>query len=253
MKMPLFVVSLTAIGFVALSPASRAAPLGGGGFHSGGGVFHGGGFQSGFAGHSSGRAFSMGGPSVTVPHFSSASGFARGLRPMAQRTAPLAQSPVGHAQLPAFHSNFAPQHTAVPSNVRAAGFPQGPTLLPFPLVSTPANDAWARNNAWAAYNANLRQIPTAENPNRLAARQNLLDQDRFIQRPQSSGRYNFQFSDNEIRSVQAALRRLGIYSGQVDGILGPDTHRAIEDYQVKNKLPVTGQPDQGLDALLGIF
>jgi peptidoglycan hydrolase-like protein with peptidoglycan-binding domain len=37
------------------------------------------------------------------------------------------------------------------------------------------------------------------------------------------------------------------------GILGPDTHQAIEDYQVKNKLPVTGQPDQGLNALLGIF
>jgi hypothetical protein len=57
MKMPLFVVSLTAIGFVALPPASRATPLAGGGFHSGGGVFHGAGFQSGFAGHSSGRAF----------------------------------------------------------------------------------------------------------------------------------------------------------------------------------------------------
>jgi Putative peptidoglycan binding domain len=63
--------------------------------------------------------------------------------------------------------------------------------------------------------------------------------------------YNFQFSDNEIRSVQAALRRLGIYSGQADGILGPDTRRAIEDYQVKNKLPVTGQPDKGLNAMLG--
>jgi peptidoglycan hydrolase-like protein with peptidoglycan-binding domain len=67
--------------------------------------------------------------------------------------------------------------------------------------------------------------------------------------PHSSGRYNFQLSDNEIRSVQAAFRRLGIYSGQVDGILGPDTHGAIEDYQVKNKVPVTGQPDQGLNAL----
>jgi peptidoglycan hydrolase-like protein with peptidoglycan-binding domain len=87
----------------------------------------------------------------------------------------------------------------------------------------------------------------------LAARQNLLDQHRFIQMPQSSRRYNFQFSDNEVRSVQASLRRLGIYSGQVDGILGPDTRRAIEDYQVKNKLPVTGQPNQGLNALLGIF
>ena len=80
-----------------------------------------------------------------------------------------------------------------------------------------------------------------------------MEQDRFIQKPQSSGRYNFHFSDNEIRSVQAALRRLEIYSGQADGILGPDTRRAIEDYQMRNKQPVTGQPDQGLNALLGIF
>jgi hypothetical protein len=172
---------------------------------------------------------------------------------MGQTTVHIAQAPVGRVQVPRVQLNLTPQHTANPSNVRIAGFPSGPTQLRYPLVSTPANDAWARNNAWAAYNANLRRIPTAENPNRLAARQNLLDQDRFIQMPQSSGRYNFQFSDNEIRSVQAALRRLGIYSGQVDGILGPDTHRAIEDYQVKNKLPVTGQPDQGLNALLGIF
>ena len=156
-------------------------------------------------------------------------------------------------QVPRVQLNLPPQLTTSSSNVRIAGFPSGPTQVPYPLVSTPANEAWARNNAWAAYNANLRHIPTAENPNRLATRQNLLDQDRFIQRPQSSGRYNFQFSDNEVRSVQAALRRLGIYSGQVDGILRPDTHRAIEDYQVKNKLPVTGQPDQTLNAFLGIF
>jgi Putative peptidoglycan binding domain len=170
---------------------------------------------------------------------------------MGQTTVHIAQAPVGRVQVPRVQLNLTPQHTANPSNVRIAGFPSGPTQLPYPLVSTPANDAWARNNAWAAYNANLRHIPTAENPNRLAARQNLLDHDRFIQRPQSSRRYNFQFSDNEIRSVQAALRRLGIYSGQADGILGPDTRRAIEDYQVKNKLPVTGQPDQGLNAMLG--
>jgi Putative peptidoglycan binding domain len=172
---------------------------------------------------------------------------------MAQTTACLGQVSAGRPQLSGFHPNLAPQHTAAPSNVRVAGFPQGPTLLPYPLVSTPANDAWARNNAWAAYNAQLRQIPTAPNPNRLAPRENLLDQYRFIQKPTSTHRYNFQFSDNEIRSVQAALRRLGIYSGQVDGILGPDTRHAIEDYQLKNKRPVTGQPDQSLNALLGIF
>ncbi len=170
---------------------------------------------------------------------------------MGQTTVHMVQAPVGRVQMPRVHLNLTPQYPANPSNVRIAGFPSGPTQLPYPLHSTPANDAWAQSNAWAAYNANLRHIPTAENPNRLAAHQNLVDPDRFVQRPQSSRRYNFQFSDNEVRSVQAALRRRGIYSGQVDGVLGPDTQRAIEDYQVENKLPVTGQPDQGLNALLG--
>jgi hypothetical protein len=134
-----------------------------------------------------------------------------------------------------------------------SGLPSGPVQLSYPLTSTPANQAWVRNNAWSAYNESLHHIPTAANPNRLAAQQKLVDQDRFIQKPNSSHRYNFQFSDNEIRSVQGALRRMGTYSGQVDGILGPDTQRAIEEYQLRNKRPVTGQPDQWLNASLGIF
>jgi cobalt/nickel transport protein len=87
----------------------------------------------------------------------------------------------------------------------------------------------------------------------LAHPQKLVDPDRFVEKPNSAHRYNFQFSDNQIRSVQAALRRLGVYSGQVDGILGPDTRRAIEEYQGRNKLPVTGQPDRSLNTSLGIF
>jgi hypothetical protein len=134
-----------------------------------------------------------------------------------------------------------------------SGLPTGPNPLTYPLNSTPANNAIIRNNAWAAYNANLRTIPTATNPNRLAAPQKLVDPNAFVQRPTSAHRYNFQFSDNEVRSVQAALRRLGIYPGQVDGILGPDTQRAIKEYQVRTRQPVTGQPDRGLNASLGIF
>jgi hypothetical protein len=213
MKIPLFAAGLMALDLFALSPTSRAAPPGGG-FHSAG---------------------------LVAPSL------------MGQKTVSIAHAPAGRLQAPRVQLNLTPQHTANPSNVRIAGFPTDPTLLPYPLASTPANNVWARNNVWGAYNANLRHIPTAENPNRLATRQNLVDQNRFIQMPQSSHRYNFQFSDNEIRSVQGGLRRLGIYSGQVDGILGPDTRRAIEDYQVKNKLPVTGQPDRSLNALLGIF
>jgi Putative peptidoglycan binding domain len=172
---------------------------------------------------------------------------------MGQTTVHFAHAPIGRVQVPRVQLALPPQPGAASSNLRVAGFPDGPTQLPYPLVRTPANDAWARDNAWTAYDENLRHIPTAENPNRLAVHQNLLDQDRFVQMPQSKGRYNFQFSDDEIKSVQAALRRQGIYSGQVDGILGPDTQRAVEDYQLENKLPVTGQPDQRLNALLGIF
>jgi hypothetical protein len=172
---------------------------------------------------------------------------------MGQSSGHFAPTPIGRVQVPRVQLTLPPQLRVGSSNVRIAGFPSGPTQLPYPLVPTPANDAWARDNAWAANEANLRHVPTAENPNRLAARPNLLDQDRFVQMPQVSSRYNFQFSDDEIKSVQAALRRLGIYSGQVDGILGPDTKRAVKDYQVENKLPVTGQPDQRLNSLLGIF
>ena len=149
-----------------------------------------------------------------------------------------------HGGVPSLHTNFgAPGLT---------GLPTGPSPISPPVNSTPANNAMIRNNAWAAYNENLRQIPTASNPNRLAARQNLIDEHRFVQRPQSH-RYNFQFSDNEVRAVQAALRRLGIYAGQTDGILGPDTRHAIEIYQLDNKRPVTGQPDPWLNASLGIY
>src|SRR6202048_198475 len=35
-------------------------------------------------------------------------------------------------------------------------FRRVPLCSRFHWFSTPANDAWARNNAWAAYNANLR-------------------------------------------------------------------------------------------------
>jgi hypothetical protein len=165
---------------------------------------------------------------------------------LAQTTiAPAARAPVG-----SLHVNSPSQNRA---NLGVQGLPTGPNQLPYPMRSTPANDAAVRNSAWAAYNANLHQIPTAPNPNRLAAPQKLVDQDRFIQRPNSSRRYNFQFSDNEVRSVQAAFRRMGTYSGQVDGILGPDTQRAIQEYQLRNKRPVTGQPDQWLNASLGIF
>ena len=107
--------------------------------------------------------------------------------------------------VPSFHMNVGTPYNAT---FGVTGLPTGPRALSAPTDLTPANTALIRNDAWAAYNAGLRHVPTAANPNRLAPRQNLIDEQRFVQRPQSAHRYNFQFSDNEVRSVQAALPAL---------------------------------------------
>jgi peptidoglycan hydrolase-like protein with peptidoglycan-binding domain len=75
---------------------------------------------------------------------------------------------------------------------------------------------------------------------------------RRLERQASLWSYVF-YVDKRERMIRQPFGDWGSIPGQADGILGPDTRRAIEDYQVKNKLPVTGQPDQGLNALLGIF
>src|SRR5262249_22679543 len=167
----------------------------------------------------------------------------------AQKPVPIA-APV---RIPTSRVNVSPQRAPMTSSIGTTGYPAGPTFLLYPTVSTSSNDSISRQNAWAAYNAQLHRIPTADNPNRLVPRQNLVDPEGLIQAPTSSRRYNFQFTDNLIRSVQKALKIRGIYSGQIDGILGPDSRRAIETYQLQNKRPVTGQPDAQLNALLGIF
>ena len=155
------------------------------------------------------------------------------------------------AGIPQVHINQ--QYAPAASNIGTTGYPQGPAFLPYPTVSTPASDAIARQNAWNAYNAQLHQIPTAGNPNRLAPHNGRVNNSDLTEAPASLRRNNFQFSDQEIRSVQQALRVRGMYPGQVDGILGPDTRRAIKTFQSQHKLPVTGQPDASLNALLGIL
>ena len=54
---------------------------------------------------------------------------------MGQTTVHIAQAPVGRVQVPRVQVNLTPQHPANSSNVRIAGFPSGPTQLPYLLVS----------------------------------------------------------------------------------------------------------------------
>ena len=56
----------------------------------------------------------------------------------------------------------------------------------------------------------------------------------------------------EITDVQQKLQADNLYSGKIDGMLGPQTRRAIADYQKQNGLRVTANLDrQTRDSLLG--
>ncbi|MBD8893528.1 peptidoglycan-binding domain-containing protein [Roseibium litorale] len=53
-----------------------------------------------------------------------------------------------------------------------------------------------------------------------------------------------------VLELQNALRRVGIYEGPLDGINGPATERAIRHYERLQGKPETGQPSEGLLALI---
>jgi hypothetical protein len=56
----------------------------------------------------------------------------------------------------------------------------------------------------------------------------------------------------EISDVQQKLQADNLYSGKIDGMLGPQTRRALADYQKQNGLRVTANLDrQTRDSLLG--
>jgi peptidoglycan hydrolase-like protein with peptidoglycan-binding domain len=53
-----------------------------------------------------------------------------------------------------------------------------------------------------------------------------------------------------VATVQRALENLGYYYGPIDGVVGPETVKAIRWFQTADKLPVTGEIDgQVLKAL----
>lgn len=58
-------------------------------------------------------------------------------------------------------------------------------------------------------------------------------------------------STSEVRQVQRALNNAG-YDVQADGVWGPNTRRALSDYQRRNGLSVTGRPDRDTLAALNV-
>jgi hypothetical protein len=58
--------------------------------------------------------------------------------------------------------------------------------------------------------------------------------------------------DQVVADVQGALQRLGYYQYEIDGVLGPATQEAIENYQRDRGLPVTGGIDHRTLASMGL-
>ena len=59
-----------------------------------------------------------------------------------------------------------------------------------------------------------------------------------------------QYADSTVAAAQEQLARQGYYRGEIDGLLGPETRRAIARYQGDHGMPVTGSlTNDTLDAL----
>jgi peptidoglycan hydrolase-like protein with peptidoglycan-binding domain len=68
-----------------------------------------------------------------------------------------------------------------------------------------------------------------------------------IERPEAA---NIPTVDPQVEHVQKILAMLNLYQGKADGISGPNTRRAIADYQKLMGLKVDGEVDDGLLRLL---
>jgi len=59
-------------------------------------------------------------------------------------------------------------------------------------------------------------------------------------------------SKDDIRWAQVELRTKGLYSGSLDGVIGPETKRAVAEFQKTHRLKRTATLDQQTaDALIG--
>jgi peptidoglycan hydrolase-like protein with peptidoglycan-binding domain len=59
-------------------------------------------------------------------------------------------------------------------------------------------------------------------------------------------------SKDDVRWAQVELRNLGFYDDSLDGVIGPETKRALAKFQIANGLKLTAMLDQQTaDALIG--
>ena len=68
----------------------------------------------------------------------------------------------------------------------------------------------------------------------------------------SMGRSAQDWSKDEIQQIQKALNEKGFNVGEVDGVLGPQTKKALSDFQQKQGMQATGEVDSKTMTALGL-
>jgi len=61
------------------------------------------------------------------------------------------------------------------------------------------------------------------------------------------------FTRPSVENIQQALQNAGIYQGKIDGVLGPKTKKAIEEFQTQNGLTADGRVGPKTWEKLGTF
>ena len=89
-----------------------------------------------------------------------------------------------------------------------------------------------KNRFYLAVNA----LANALKPNRVRSQSQLIETE--------AGQKKVRVYRETLRRVQKALARLGFYAGRVDGRFGPNTRLGLEAFQQKEKLQLSGLPDQ---------
>ena len=78
---------------------------------------------------------------------------------------------------------------------------------------------------------------------------------RLAERPERPAERPAALLDNHtrMRQAQRQLQEEGLLSGRIDGVLGPQTRVALQQYQAKRGLPRTGELDEATSRALGIY
>jgi Putative peptidoglycan binding domain len=155
------------------------------------------------------------------------------------RSAKQARKAVGRSR--ALHGSMAALGGLISRNPVVVG---GSTAFLVALLYVSANALWYQPHAHPGAFFATRALNTANWPGKEAESETTIHLVRPEEAPRPKG-------DPRVEQVQAVLKDLNFYGGAVDGLAGPNTARAIEEYRRKMGLTVTGEIDAELLEMLG--